>query len=312
MSEEITALVPSSFEECDKIAKRLAPSKLLAGHLRNDEASVYLTILAGRELGIPPMASLRAFHLVEGVPRLSADAMRAIVRSSPLCEYLRAVDTTAVSCTWETKRRGEPAAARYTFTIEQAKRARLVKDGSNWDKYPERMLSARAVSFLLRDVYPELLAGLISSEEAADDSADATGMTPADKAGAIEAIAAAAPVRQPPSAQAAPPPLALTAAEEDVVSTILAALPDADHDELGRMHASLLEESAPVREAVEPHLYRTMIGAARDKRDLAWVAGRLKDRPALKELLRDDYATKAAALSTGVNTAAAAASGKDP
>jgi len=51
--------------------------------------------------------------------------------------------------------------------MEDARAAGLLekKAGNNWQTYPKRMLNARAKAFLARDVWPDLVAGLYSSEE---------------------------------------------------------------------------------------------------------------------------------------------------
>ena len=135
--------------------------------------AVLSTILLGRELGMPAMASLRSVHNVEGKHSLSADLMVALVLKSGMAEYFQLVESTDEACTFETKRKGNPQPQRLTYTIEHAKQAGLLgptRSGkpSNWHKMPTQMLRARAKSELARLEYPDLLAGLYTPEELRD------------------------------------------------------------------------------------------------------------------------------------------------
>jgi hypothetical protein len=45
----------------------------------------------------------------------------------------------------------------FTFTLEDAERAQLVRKGSAWEKYPASMLWVRAASQLIRMLFPDVL-----------------------------------------------------------------------------------------------------------------------------------------------------------
>lgn len=166
-------LVPRTFIEAQAFCGALATSDLIPQKLKDRAADVLVLVLAGMEIGLTPLASIRLHHVIEGVPRLSADGMAAIVMTSGECDYLECTESTELRCTWITKRRGRPERS-CTWTIERAKRAGLTekknRDGSPgmWVKYPENMLSARAKAELCRLVYPDVVAGLVSREEAHD------------------------------------------------------------------------------------------------------------------------------------------------
>ena len=127
-------------------------------------ADAYVRLMTGHDLGLSPSQSLRAVSVIKGRPSITADALVAVVKGSPVCEYFRHIETTHERSTWETKRVGDPP-ERYTFTIEDARTAELVKEGGNWAKYPARMLRARAKAYLARDVYPDITLGLYTPEE---------------------------------------------------------------------------------------------------------------------------------------------------
>lgn len=160
------AIIPRTVDEVRSLSSLFAKSSLLPDALRGKEADVFVSIMAGQELGLPPMAALRGVHVVKGKPVLSADTMVGIVLGSGLAEYFSCVEENATSVTYETKRRGAPHSQTCTWTLEDAKRARL--EGDNWAKYPRAMLKARCKAMLARDVYPDVLAGCYDDDEARD------------------------------------------------------------------------------------------------------------------------------------------------
>jgi hypothetical protein len=64
-------------------------------------------------------------------------------------------------------RKGMDPVAR-TFSVEDAKMAKLWEKQGPWSDYPKRMLQMRARGFACRDAFPDALRGIISREEAED------------------------------------------------------------------------------------------------------------------------------------------------
>lgn len=159
-------LEPRSMREAQALAENMHHSRLfLAGY--GTPQAVLSTILAGRELGLQAMASLRAIHIVEGRPTLSADLIRALVIRSGLARYFRCTERTKERATFETQRGDDPPIA-LTYTIEEAAAAGLVKDKSGWVKSPADMLVARASAKLARLVYPDVVHGIYTPDEVQD------------------------------------------------------------------------------------------------------------------------------------------------
>jgi hypothetical protein len=153
-------------DEAVKLADRLMASRLFSAY--GHPAGILATVLAGRELGIQAMASLRAFHIIEGKPTLSAGAIVALIMKSGKAEYFRPVERTAEKATFVTKRHGDPEVT-MTFTIDEAKQA-WSKDAaafgkSAWGKHPADMCVARCSSKLARLVYPDVVFNLYAPEE---------------------------------------------------------------------------------------------------------------------------------------------------
>lgn len=165
--ESPPVITPRTLPEMIDIAERLAKSSLLPEALRGKVPEVLMQIMAGQELGLYSMASLRSFNIIAGKPVMGADAMVAVVLGSGKAEYFRRVgEGTDKSVTYETKRRGQEA-QRCTWTIEMAKAAALHQK-DNWRTFPRAMLASRAKSELARDVYPDVLAGCYSTDEVGD------------------------------------------------------------------------------------------------------------------------------------------------
>jgi 5'-3' exonuclease len=157
-------LDPRSMRDAIVLAKDLHSSRMFSAY--GTPQAVLSTIMAGRELGFPAMASLRSFHIIEGRASLSAGAMVATVLRSGLAEYFRPVSFSDTEATFETLRRGEGnKPVTLTHTIEMAKTGGFVKDKSGWVKNPVDMLVARAQARLARMIYADILAGLYTPEE---------------------------------------------------------------------------------------------------------------------------------------------------
>lgn len=171
MANEETSLVrqtnviaPRSLDEVVTLAERIAKSGLLPKELQNKVPEVMMQIMAGQELGLAPMASIRSFSIISGKPVMSADAMVAIVLGSGKAEYFRRVgEGSDKSVTYATKRKGGEE-QRCTWTIEMAKQAALHQK-DNWRTFPRAMLASRAKSELARDVYSDILAGVFTADE---------------------------------------------------------------------------------------------------------------------------------------------------
>lgn len=123
------------------------------------EGKIAACILAGREMGIPPMQSLRGIHIIDGKPTFDATLIMArIMERIPgiRVEWIRSDAEVAEL------RLQRPGHAPYTqrFTIEEAKSAGLTgKD--NWRKYPAAMLRARCISAAARAYTPDVFGGAV-------------------------------------------------------------------------------------------------------------------------------------------------------
>lgn len=165
-SEYERQLDPRSMKDAIVLAKNMYESRMFSAY--GTPQAVLSTVMVGRELGLPAMASLRCINNIEGRHALAASLMVALVLKSGLAEYFEPISFTETEATFETKRKGARNPVKLTHTIEMAVQAGLVKDKSGWVKNPTDMLVARATARLARMVYPDLLAGLYTPEELAE------------------------------------------------------------------------------------------------------------------------------------------------
>lgn len=160
------AIIPKNFLEAQAMCAALAGAGLVPRAFAGNPANMLLVVMTGLEVGLPPMASLRLYTTWDGVPRLMAEGVRAIILRAPEIEHFEMATCSDVEATWIGKRRGRPEKS-VTWTIERARRAGLTEKDI-WKKYPQDMLNARASMQLGRIIAPDIVAGMGSDEEAKD------------------------------------------------------------------------------------------------------------------------------------------------
>lgn len=132
----------------------------------------FVIIATGMELGISPLQAIRNIHIINGKPILSASLMVALCKTSPHCQYFSLKHSDNQSCTYETKRNGDPSPVSMTFSIQDAQRAGLMSR-EPWKNHTADMLRARCSSKLARESYPDVLMGIYNPDEAEDFSKEA-------------------------------------------------------------------------------------------------------------------------------------------
>lgn len=195
-----------SIEEMEKFASLLLKSKLCPNHFyekgpdnrvdfnKGKTEAVIMVLLHGWQLDLPPMTALQQVVPVNGLMSVKGDGAKSLIFTSGKLKHgswkeertgsienedMVVSITAARSDTGETLTR--------SFSVPQAKKAGLWitpqmlsgTDGwkwkqSAWAKYPDRMLYYRALGFLARDLFTDVLNGSYTLEEAQDMPADQT------------------------------------------------------------------------------------------------------------------------------------------
>lgn len=159
-------LSPRNFEEAWRMSEILANSDMVPKDFKGKPENCLIAIQWGAEVGLKAMQALQNIAVINGRPAMWGDAVIALVRASPLCEFIIETED-ASSSTCRVKRRGEPEQAR-TFSDDDAKAAGLLGKSGPWSQYKKRMRQMRARAFALRDVFPDVLRGLPVAEEVMD------------------------------------------------------------------------------------------------------------------------------------------------
>lgn len=174
-------------------------------------------IEAGRELGLAPMYALSNLTFTNGRLGIMGDAAKALVRARGVLKpgtdfeetYEGAENTPSWTCRVTAWRDGQPKPYESTFSLQEAINAKLVRifngavqastrdgwgDNGPWARYTKRMLMYRALGFLCRDRFSDILGGAVLQEELRDyPTADVRVDTPPAEpdpllAQAVEAI----------------------------------------------------------------------------------------------------------------------------
>ena len=162
----------TTFEDCYRFATVVFKGGFAPKNLENPEA-VAIAIQYGMEVGLSAMQAIQNVAPINNKPAIYGDAALGLVMSKDILEDFEECftgtfpndDCTAVC---RAKRKGVPTEFRYTFSVADARRAKLWNKPGPWTQYPQRMLQMRARGFLLRNAAPDALKGLITVEEAWD------------------------------------------------------------------------------------------------------------------------------------------------
>lgn len=157
------SLIPfaSEWDAMKQMAEVLVESGFLPPNL-NTPNKALTVLLAGRELGVPPMQAIRGIHVVNGRPSLSAELMLALAYQN-IPGFKFEVQGNEQVCKVTGQRPGGSPIT-ISFSISDAQRAGIA-NGDNWRKYPAAMLRARATSACLRIVAPDAIRGIYTPDE---------------------------------------------------------------------------------------------------------------------------------------------------
>lgn len=173
-----------SLRELKWMSEALKTSIVLPKGLREGGAPAILSVmLAGRELGVPPMLAMRMIDMIQGTPAVRSELKLALAkaRGHDIRPVLREEGRVRVKCMthdsheveWAFTREGAGTGATIASEIEveswgDQKGEKVWKplvDKASWRSWCGPMLWARAVAQLCREHCPEAVGGLYSVEE---------------------------------------------------------------------------------------------------------------------------------------------------
>lgn len=132
-----------------------------------------IAVQAGLERGLGLLGGLQACVVINGNLSWRGVGAAALIQNSPACRpgTLRfftegdGEDMTGVAVAWRTSY-AQPD--RREFSVKDARQAHLWGKAGPWQEYPRRQLAWRALGFLARDVFPDVMGGFPLAEEAQD------------------------------------------------------------------------------------------------------------------------------------------------
>jgi hypothetical protein len=200
-----------------ELAEIIANTEFVPKGLRGNQPAILAAILYGHEVGLEPMQSLAKVAVIDGRPSLAAEAQRALILAAGHEMWVE--ETSVTRATVAGRRRDSKQTQRVTWTLDDAKRARIAGK-QNWQSYPRQMLVARASAELARNIFADVIGGMAASEELEDIDPDATTPEPEPEAktttrrrrrptaatAARETPPPAAPTTEPPPPEQEPTP----------------------------------------------------------------------------------------------------------
>jgi hypothetical protein len=183
-------LCPSHFYE-----KKRDGDKLVVDYENGKPEAVVLVIQHGMEIGLSVSQSLQQIVPVNGLISLKGDGAKSLIFSSGASEVWDEKESGTISDGTFTveiySKRKNGKEKTEIFSLDLAKRAGLYysdaelkqleistndwqkkkayafKQGA-WFKYPARMVQYRAIGWMARDLYPDIINGMMTMEEAID------------------------------------------------------------------------------------------------------------------------------------------------
>lgn len=137
-------------------ARKLSASDLLPDHYKGKPQNVLWAVEYGRALGVDPIVAINQIHSIKGKQSVSAQLMGALVRKAG--HKLRVTWDGATARATVIRADDDGFEFEAVWTMDRAKAAGLTSN-QTYQKFPASMLKARAISEVVRDACPEVLAG---------------------------------------------------------------------------------------------------------------------------------------------------------
>ena len=175
---KLPTLMPQNMTEAMEFSKMVASSNMVPANYKGKPQDVMVAIQWGYELGLQPLQAMQNISVINGKPSVYGDAALALVKNDSRCAGVSETiegegDNRKAICKVKRRYGDEIEETIKTFSVQDAKKARLWGKQGPWSSYPDRMLTMRARGFALRDSFPDALKGMITREEAEDYPEDA-------------------------------------------------------------------------------------------------------------------------------------------
>lgn len=149
-------LSDNEIERLWRMATALAKGRMFKDVTQAEQA--FSKMLIGHYLGMNPAQAMMGIQLVRGGVMFSYPTLGAFIRSRPGYDY-KILEHTDDAAEIEFSHEDEVLGTA-RFTVADAKRAKIIKDGGGWETYPENMCVARALSKGARFFMGEVFFGI--------------------------------------------------------------------------------------------------------------------------------------------------------
>jgi hypothetical protein len=153
-------LTPQVWAMIDSIAPSMHASRLFGVNSKEQAAAI---MLKGYELGLTLTASFEFINIIQGKPALKPIGHLALILNNPELDGIKIDEKPDVCTVWMKRKNGMEHTV--SFSLDDAKRAGLIKPDSGWEKYPANMLRWRAIGYCADVVFPDVGAGMKRSDE---------------------------------------------------------------------------------------------------------------------------------------------------
>ncbi|MCP9997942.1 hypothetical protein LUX34_23820 [Streptomyces werraensis] len=179
-----------------QMAQKLAVTSFVPQSLRNKPEDITAAILAGAELGLPPMATLKSIDVIGGTPALRAHAMRAVVQKQG--HEIELVESTPEKCVMRGRRKGSDNWQTVEWTTARAEKLGLLNK-PEWKKQPQTMLVARCTGELSRLIASDALHGMPYVSEELEGTTTGEVLPPKKAPLSVAALTASTPAVDEPA-----------------------------------------------------------------------------------------------------------------
>ncbi|WP_431870888.1 hypothetical protein [Nocardiopsis eucommiae] len=160
-------------ERAYQIATKLAKTAFVPSTMKGNADNITAAILAGSELGLPPMAALRSIDVIHGTPGLRAHAMRGLVQSKG--HQVQLIESTPEKCVMRGRRKGDEEWQEVVWEIGRAQQLGVLGKNAEWKKQPQTMLVARATGEICRLIASDVLHAMPYASEELDGFGNSDG-----------------------------------------------------------------------------------------------------------------------------------------
>ena len=162
MAKDLAKREPSRLDEIARLGQWLAAAESGDSSPNAQGATAALRLYYAAELGLTPMAAAE-LSVIKGRLYVGAQLLRALAIRAGYRVFR--VDGSDDACTARLVDREGQIVGEATFTLDQAKKAGLVRSGGPWTTHPARMLWARASKNAIVDFAPEVALGIALDDE---------------------------------------------------------------------------------------------------------------------------------------------------